>query len=300
MNDDDFSHLSVSSSHRSPVWSVVAVAHRLLAFTTASLSLCRPLLDWPDNTMADEVVLVQHPRNAPLNIASSDDFDPLPASTPTGSLIVYGFSSTLHSVTADNIAAAQASSYLLPWRGETVDRYDVRLLLEEPTTALEAQWQRSGKRKREQAPNKRATEEEEEEPLAYDDSDGEERLLAEEEDKARQREAPFRDECSSGELQLAELELERYRDLSPELVDRSMEEDGATNRRQGTGRQWHYGYNKEQQLAEPREKEVETEKVNAALETSPVPLRPSSPPPRPFIPPFPVPLHIQLVNTTSI
>ena len=240
-------------------------------------------------------MVLQHPRSVPLS-AIGHDSDPLPASPPSGPLVLYGFSSTLHTVTADNLAAAQASTHLLPWSGETVDRYDVRLLLEEQSAAPAAaeQQQRPGKRKRHSA-DEVETEEETQSPDASDDDES---MLAEDNDRASQREAPLRDELSSGEWRMADLEWERYRDLQDEDEDEMEDEDvdASVSNERGTGRQWQYNYKRERQQSPPLARETQWRQEHVDPVSPPSMLRPSSPPPPPFKPPFPVPLHIQLVH----
>ena len=239
-------------------------------------------------------VLMQHPRHAdPVSSALNDDRpDPLPSSPPTGALVVLGFSSTLHPITADNIAAVNAFEHLLPCFDETVDRYDVRLLLDEPTAG------------------RSSVGGDDTELQANNDSDAsiDERVqLLAEEDKARLREAPLRDENSSGEWQMANLEWERYRDLDSDHSDDESEENDtaapASDRR--AGKQWHYNYSSEKpQQTKPRKRRRETEQgvidddADDTLppQTPPKPMRPTSPPAPPFEPSFRVPLNVQLVR----
>ena len=251
---------------------------------------------------ADEQVLMLHPRNA-ASLRASDEQrdDSLPSSTPTGSLVVHSFACTVHTVTTDNIAAVRASTYLLPWRGETVDRYDVRLLLDEQAAAGGGQWQqRSGKRKRPTREGDRQHGEDDEEAEAQSGTDSvdDERAVADEDDRTRQREALLRNECSSGEWQMAELEWERYKDLTDERSEHEMDEDDdgdALISASSAGNRWHYDYSSEQQPSRPQD----TGRQAAADKEQPEPwpwfARPSSPPPPPFKPSFPVPPYIPLV-----
>ena len=249
---------------------------------------------------AAEQTLLQHPRNTLLP-ASIHDGDSLPTSRPTGSLALYGLSSTLHTVTADNIAAAQAqaSSFLLPWRGETVDRYDVRLLLDEQTAAVGERPQRLGKRKRQTSEQQQSTEEEDGRVSNFSSSED----LGDEDDSTLLREALLPYEVSSGHWRLEEMERERYRDLADEQSDSEMEDDepeATATQQAAAGRQWHYEYGR-QRLHERRQEAgwKADEDDTAAEAASAVLPRPSSPPPPPFKPSFHVPPHVELVHHQS-
>ena len=279
------------------------VSERLPCCVLAESRVIPTTLRSPYNMADDsavEQVILQHPHTAHL-IAFDDECDPLPSSTPTGPLVLYGFFSTLHTVNADNVGAAQASAYLLPWRGETVDRYDVRLLLDEQWVEGAVEERPTlGKRKRQSTQDAEVAEEGEDKK-PRDDTDDDEDMPIDGDDRAKQREAPLRDELSSGEWEMTGLEWERYRDITSEhsQYDTEDDEDASSTVTRGAGRQWHYEYSEERQPAGPQKTEWGVEDEDVMPEPSPSTPRPSSPPPPPFTPSFSVPQHIQLVHNTS-